>query len=92
MLKCNVYRIRNDFFGETITVTGLITARDLIAQLKGKELGEELLLSSAMLRRDSNVFLDDLTVDDVENELNIKIRSSNSDGYELLDAIMGVTY
>lgn len=92
LLKCNVYRIRNDFFGETITVTGLITARDLIAQLKGKELGEELLLSSAMLRRDSNVFLDDLTVDDVENELNIKIRSSNSDGYELLDAIMGVTY
>lgn len=91
-LKCNVYRIRNDFFGETITVTGLITAQDLIAQLKGKELGEELLLSSAMLRRDSNIFLDDLTVEDVERELGVKIKVTNSDGYELLDAIMGVEW
>ena len=91
-LRCNVYRIRNDFFGETITVTGLITAQDLIAQLKGKELGEELLLSSAMLRRDSNVFLDDLTLEDVEMELGVKIKVTNSDGYELLDAIMGVEW
>lgn len=91
-LKCNVYRIRNDFFGETITVTGLITAQDLIAQLKGKELGTELLLSSAMLRHGSDTFLDDLTVSDVENELNVKIRLSDNDGYELLDAIMGIEY
>ena len=91
-LKCDVYRIRNDFFGETITVTGLITAQDLIAQLKGKDLGDELLISSAMLRRDSDVFLDDLTVSDVEKELNVKLTSTNSDGYELLDAIMGITY
>ncbi|MBR6995811.1 MAG: DUF512 domain-containing protein [Ruminococcus sp.] len=91
-LRCDVYRIRNDFFGETITVTGLITAQDLIAQLKGKELGDELLISSAMLRRDSDVFLDDLTVSDVEKELNVKLTSTNSDGYELLDAIMGITY
>ncbi|MBR1430701.1 DUF512 domain-containing protein [Ruminococcus sp.] len=91
-LKCDVYRIRNDFFGETITVTGLITAQDLIAQLKGKDLGDELLISSAMLRRNSDVFLDDLTVSDVEKELNVKLTSTNSDGYELLDAIMGITY
>ena len=91
-LTCDVYRIRNDFFGETITVTGLITAQDLIAQLKGKDLGDELLISSAMLRRDSDVFLDDLTVSDVEKELNVKLTSTNSDGYELLDAIMGITY
>ncbi|WP_164169705.1 DUF512 domain-containing protein [Ruminococcus flavefaciens] len=91
-LKCDVYRIRNDFFGETITVTGLITAQDLIAQLKGKDLGDELLISSAMLRRDSDVFLDDLTVSDVEKELNVKLTSTNNDGYELLDAIMGITY
>lgn len=91
-LRCDVYRIRNDFFGETITVTGLITAQDLIAQLKGKDLGDELLISSAMLRRDSDVFLDDLTVSDVEKELNVKLTSTNSDGYELLDAIMGITY
>ncbi len=92
LLRCDVIKIRNDFFGETITVTGLITAQDLIAQLKGRDNGEELLISSAMLRRDSNVFLDDLTVEDVERELNIKVRSSQSDGFELLDAIMGVQW
>lgn len=91
-LKCDVVRIRNDFFGDTITVTGLITAQDLIAQLKGRDLGDELLISSAMLRRDSDVFLDDLTVSDVERELGVPLRSSASDGYELLDAIMGITY
>lgn len=92
MLKCNVYRIRNDFFGDTITVTGLITAQDLIAQLSGIDLGENLLLSQAMVRRDSDVFLDDLTIDDVEKALNVKIRTTPSDGYELLDAIMGIEY
>ena len=91
-LKCDVYRIRNDFFGETITVTGLITAQDLIAQLKGKELGDNLLLSQAMVRRDSDVFLDDLTISDVETALNVVIRTTPSDGFELLDAIMGITY
>lgn len=91
-LKCSVCRIRNDFFGETITVTGLITAQDLIAQLKETELGDELLISSAMLRRDTQDFLDDLNLQDVENALNIKIRATDNDGYELLDAIMGITY
>ncbi len=91
MLKCDVYRIRNDFFGETITVTGLITGQDLIAQLKGKNLGENLLISTSMLRRDSTEFLDDLLVSDVERELDVKIRTAQNDGYELLDAIMGIT-
>lgn len=92
LLKCDVYRIRNDFFGETITVTGLITAQDLIAQLKGNDLGDNLLLSQAMIRRDSDVFLDDLTIEDVEKALNVEIRTTPSDGYELLDAIMGISY
>ncbi|MBR4626403.1 MAG: DUF512 domain-containing protein [Ruminococcus sp.] len=91
-LKCHVYRIRNDFFGETITVSGLITAQDLIAQLRGKELGDELLISSNMLMRDSDIFLDDLRVPDVEAALGIKIRTSNRDGFEFLDAIMGIEY
>ncbi len=89
-LKCSVYPIRNDFFGETITVTGLITAQDLIAQLKDKELGEELLISSAMLMHGTDIFLDDLTVEEVERELNIKIRAVQNDGYELLDAFIGI--
>ena len=91
-LTCDVYRIRNDFFGDTITVTGLITAQDLIAQLKGNDLGDNLLVSQAMVRRDSDVFLDDLTIDDVEKALNVEIRTTPSDGYELLDAIMGISY
>ena len=75
-----------------LTVTGLITAQDLIAQLKGRDLGEQLLLSNSMIRRDSDVFLDDLTISDVERELNVSIRTSASDGFELLDAIMGIEY
>lgn len=89
-LECSVYRIRNDFFGDTITVTGLITAQDLIAQLCNKNLGSELLISSAMLMMNSDIFLDDLTIADVERELNIKVRSVNNDGYAFLDAIMGI--
>lgn len=91
-LTCNVIPIRNDFFGETITVTGLITGQDLIAQLKGKDLGDELLLSSSMIRRDSDVFLDDVTIGEVEEALQTKIRLTANDGYELLDAILGIVY
>lgn len=91
-LRCHVYRIRNDFFGETITVSGLITAQDLIAQLTGKELGDELLISSNMVMRDSDIFLDDLRIPDVEAALGIKIRTSSRDGFEFLDALMGVEW
>ena len=56
-----VYPIKNDFFGEKITVAGLLTGQDLEAQLKGKELGERLFLSSNVLRDGENVFLDDMT-------------------------------
>lgn len=89
-LKCRVYPIRNDFFGETITVTGLITAQDIIAQLKDKDLGDELLISKSMLMSDNDIFLDDVTVEDVKNALEIKIRPTPNDGFELLDAILGV--
>ena len=91
-LTCHVYCIRNDFFGETITVTGLITAQDLIAQLKGKPLGDKLLLSSSMIRRNDDVFLDDLHISDVEKALDIEIQITNSDGFELLDAMLGNEY
>ncbi len=91
-LTCTVIPIRNDFFGESITVTGLITGQDLIAQLKGRDLGDELLLSSSMIRRDSDVFLDDVTIGEVEEALQTKIRLTANDGYELLDAILGIVY
>ena len=88
-IKCNVYKIRNDFFGETITVTGLITGQDLISQLRGKPLGDTLLLSSNMIRKDGGLFLDDYTISDVEKALDIKIRIVENDGFELFDAITG---
>ncbi len=91
-LHIRVQAIRNDFFGESITVTGLITGQDLIAQLKGKALGDELLLSSSMIRRDSDVFLDDVTIGEVEEALGVKVRLVPNDGYELLDAILGIQY
>lgn len=88
-LRCRVYAIRNDFFGETITVAGLITGQDLISQLSGKELGDDLLISSSMLRSGSDVFLDDLTVPEVSQKLGVSVTATNNDGYDLLEAMLG---
>ena len=87
----DVYTIRNDFFGETITVAGLITAGDIIAQLTPYKdnLGERLLITENMLKTNSDIFLDDKTVSDVEQALGIEIMPVATDGYELLDAILG---
>ncbi len=86
-----VYPIRNDFFGPKITVAGLVTGQDLIAQLKGKPLGERLLLPDSMLRYHQNVFLDDVTVEEVEEALGVPLQFMEQDGFQLLDAIMGVS-
>ena len=88
-VKVSVYPIVNEFFGEMINVSGLVTGGDLIAQLKGKPLGEALLISSAMLRFENDLFLDDVSVDDVEKKLNIKVLPINNDGKMLLDAVLG---
>ena len=88
-LTCNVVPIRNDFFGTTIVVAGLVTGGDIIKQLKGKELGDALLLPSAMLRHDGDVFLDDVSLDDLREALNIEVVPVRNDGYELLDAVVG---
>ncbi len=87
-LKCNVYEIKNEFFGENITVAGLITGNDIINQLKGKELGEKLLIPSVMLRHENDMFLDNVTVEELENTLNINVVPVNNDGYELVDAVL----
>lgn len=89
-LDCKVYPIINDFFGHLITVAGLVTGKDLINQLKGKDLGDELLIPSAMLRSDDDVFLDDVTVARVASELNIRVRAVDNDGFELLGAMTGL--
>ena len=89
-LTVQVVPIRNNFFGETITVTGLITGQDLIAQLQTLDIGDELLLSSAMLRHGGDVFLDDYTLSQVGEALHTPIRITANDGSELLDAVLGI--
>ena len=88
-IKVYVYEIINDFFGYSITVAGLVTGQDLIAQLKGKPLGEKLLLPSVMLRSEQDMFLDDVTVETVENELGILIETVSNDGSDLFNKIIG---
>ncbi len=85
-----VYAIENDFFGHTVVVAGLVTGGDLIAQLRGRELGQRLLIPASMLRSGERVFLDDVTVDDVERELGVTVVSVAQDGYELCDAMFGI--
>lgn len=90
-LKCQVYPIKNDFLGEHITVSGLVTGNDLIAQLKGKELGDRLLLPSAMLRAEEDLFLDDVTPQEVEQALQVPVTHLPNDGYRLVAALTGQT-
>ena len=85
----NVYRIENNFFGEKITVAGLVTGGDIIEQLKGKDLGEALYIPSSMLRYENDRFLDDITTNEVENKLNIKLIPVNNDGYEFVEKLLG---
>lgn len=85
-----VYPIRNDFFGESITVCGLLTGQDLARQLKGKPLGEALFLSESMMRHEEQVFLDDMTLEQLSQKLGVKCIVVPQDGYEFIRAILGV--
>ena len=86
---CTVYAVPNDFLGHTIDVAGLLTGRDIISHLRGKELGERLLLPLTMLRHGEGVFLDDLTPADLERELGVKVVCVENDGGKLLSAMRG---
>jgi len=84
-----IYPIRNCFFGESITVSGLITGGDLMAQMKEHTLGDRLLIPCNMLRIDEDVFLDDYTVEDVEKALQVPLNIVKSSGQDLLDTVLG---
>ena len=86
-VEAQVYPIRNDFFGELITVSGLITGQDLKEQLKGKDLGECLLIPCNMLRAGENVFLDDVTVEEVEEQLGVPVAVVDEDGVSFVHAL-----
>lgn len=88
-LKISVVAVRNNFFGGSVTVSGLVTGGDIIAQLKGKELGQELLIPENMLRAQGDLFLDNVSLEEVENALSVKVTVVERGGYAFYDAIMG---
>lgn len=86
-LTVDVVAIVNHFFGENITVAGLVTGGDLIEQLKGRR-ADLLLIPDAMLRREDDLFLDDLTPADVEQALGMPVRAVGADGADLVEALL----
>lgn len=89
-VEANVIAIKNKFFGETITVTGLVTGNDLIEQLKEQKHAHKILIPECMLRKGEEVFLDDVTVSDVERELDVEVVITPVEGQALLDSILGI--
>lgn len=87
-LKVNVFGIKNNFFGELITVAGLVTATDIINQLKDNDLGEELLIPSAMLRSEGDLFLDDISVEELSRSLGVNVKVTDSCGTDLVNALL----
>lgn len=88
-IKGRVVPIVNDFFGHTIDVAGLVTGGDLIRQLKGRELGERVLIPHTMLRHGEGVFLDDVTLEQASAELGVPVTPIGGSGDELLAAMLG---
>ena len=88
-LTIRVYDIRNDFFGETITVSGLLTGQDILAQLKGKALGDVLYLPQCLLRSGEEVLLDDMTVSELKISLQADIDIVKSSGWDLVETVVG---
>lgn len=89
-LKVNVFKIKNDFFGSNITVAGLVTGTDLIAQLKGKDLGDILFLPRTMLESSGEMFLDNVTLEDARKALGVDIQTIQNDGYEFVESILDI--
>lgn len=89
-LKVHVYNIENNFFGKNITVAGLITATDLLSQLKNKPLGSTLYLTRNMLESEGKLFLDSISVDSLSEELGVTVETVCNDGQEFLNKILGI--
>ncbi len=90
-LEIQVYKIVNRFFGETVTVAGLLTGKDVCEQLAGKDLGDELLFPAVMLKADEEIFLDDMTPGELSEALGgIPLRPCQNDGADLIQALLGV--
>ncbi|MBR5273081.1 MAG: DUF512 domain-containing protein [Clostridia bacterium] len=88
-LHIDLYSIENDFFGHSINVAGLITGQDYFKQLIGKPLGDELFISTNSLKNNEDVFLDDMTLDELSQKLNVKITPVENDGYIFVTKVLG---
>ncbi|WP_029233617.1 DUF512 domain-containing protein [Butyrivibrio sp. VCB2006] len=89
-LKVTVYEIINEFFGERITVSGLLTGQDIIGQLRGKDLGQELFLPENLLRSGEDYLLDDVRIGDISRELGVEVGISKCDGHELVGTLFDI--
>lgn len=89
-INVDVYKIDNDFFGHTITVAGLITGIDLVNQLSDKPLWDELLISRSMLRSEGDLFLCGMSIDELQERLNTKVRVTDCDGASFVMAVLGI--
>ena len=89
-VTCRVYCVKNEFFGGHVTVTGLLTGKDLMHQLADAPLGEVLLLSRTTLRAEGDLFLCNSTPEDVSGALGVPLRFVENDGGMLVDAILGI--
>jgi NifB/MoaA-like Fe-S oxidoreductase len=91
-LQITIYKIANKFFGESITVSGLLTGTDLYEQLRDKELYDELLIPSNMLRAEDDDFLCGMKRCELSERLGVPVTKAGCDGYELVDALLGIRY
>lgn len=87
-ITINTRAIKNNFFGGGVNVSGLVTGGDLIDQLRGDDLGDRLIIPSSMLRFENDLFLDDVSTDDVERELGVTLVPVNNNGNDLVDAVI----
>ncbi len=91
-LRVHAYAVKNNFFGGEVTVTGLLTGRDLAEQLAGKELGETLYLSRTTLRAEGDLFLDGMTPAELSEKLGVPVEFVDNDGGALFDALTDIRY
>lgn len=88
-LTVNVVKVKNEFFGETVTVAGLLTGNDLKEQLKNIDFGDVLLIPAVSLRNERDKFLDDVTIEELSEYLGINVVPVENDGQRFLDEILG---
>lgn len=87
-ITINTRAIKNNFFGGGVNVSGLVMGGDLIDQLRDDDLGDRLLIPSSMLRFENDLFLDDVSTDDVERELGVTLVPVNNNGNDLVEAVI----